>query len=211
MLSSVQRKSRPEFRRLEAWAERFGLPTALPGWAGDNRLKIAFVDPVTKGPMELCDAASGSKQCLVLAAQLLLTKPGSTLLLEEPENNLHPRFEKLLPELFAESIASGHQILASTHSEVLIAALGNAVRKGLLRPDQVAIWHLTRDAEGIHPHEVRVSDKGYLDGWIESFSKVEQELFDEWAEGLPEVGDETGRGHARAGTSVGGTKRKRRE
>jgi ABC-type ATPase involved in cell division len=197
LLSSIQQKSKTEYERFENWAERFGLPKALAGHVGAGKFKVTFVDRLTHAPLELADAASGAKQGLTMAAQLLLTKPGSTLLLEEPENNLHPRFEKLLPELFAESIRGGHQILAATHSEVLIAAIGNAVRRGLMKASDVIIWHLERTPEGIKAEPVSVSDKGYLDGWIKSFAAVEQELHDEWVQGLPEVGDEGGGGHAR--------------
>jgi energy-coupling factor transporter ATP-binding protein EcfA2 len=197
LLSKIQSKSRPEFARLRHWAERFGLPRIEAGWAGGNELKIAFDDPVSGTQLHLADAASGSSQGILLASQLLLTPPRSTLLLEEPENDMHPRFEKLLPELFAESVRGGRQVIATTHSEILVAALGNAVRKGVLRPDEVAVHHLERNEKGIKADNIRVSDRGYLDGWVKSFAAVEEELFDEWSRGLPAERPARDRGHAR--------------
>ncbi|MBI5479498.1 MAG: AAA family ATPase [Deltaproteobacteria bacterium] len=184
LLAGLQAKSRPElFAKLVTWAERFGLAGMVPGWAGEKQLKVKYTDRGTT--LELGDAASGSLQGLMLTAQLL-APPGSTILLEEPENDLHPAFEKLLPELFADSVHAGHQVLATTHSEVLVAALGNAVRRGQLLPDQVAVWHLERDGEEVGAERIRVTDRGYLEGWVKSFAKVEQELADEWHDGLPE-------------------------
>ncbi len=210
MLSNIQVRSRPEFRPFQEWARKFGMPSVEPGWAGGSSLKVAFRDPWTGTVLESTDAASGCYQGLLLSAQLLLTERGSTILLEEPENNMHPRFEKLLPDLFAEAMKGGRQVVASTHSEVLVAALGNAVRKGVLKPSDVAVWHLERGAEGIGVQRIQISDRGYLDGWVKSFAAVEQELFDEWQAGLPEEG-ETSRGrHASArGVREGrGSKRK---
>ncbi len=206
LLSNIQAKTRSDFAALKAWAERFGLPGFECGWAGERTLAATYRDPPTGTGLGLGHSASGSRQALMLATQLLMTAPGSVLLVEEPENNLHPAYERLLPGLMADSVSSGHQVVVATHSEVFVAALGNAVRRGILSPDDVAVWHLTRDETGVRPEPIRVSDRGYLDGWVESFAAVERGLANEWYEGLPEAGHEGRGGHARPPRTRKGTK-----
>jgi len=219
LLASVQAKASGRYRSFKEWAERFGFPGIEAG-ADGNVLKVLFLDPVAKVPLDLWQASAGSKQCLTLAAQLLLSPPGSTLLLEEPECNLHPAYEKLLPMLFAESVASGHQILLSTHSEILIAALGNTVRKGVrnsdkslgssLAPADVAVYHVERGKDGVVAERMNISERGNLAAWVKSFARVEEELFDEWYRELPEAESENRRGHPGAQESRHTGKKKRR-
>ena len=186
LLSSIDARTKAGFPRLKEWGKKFGLGDVETG-ADGNQLKVVFVDPASGTSLELWQAATGSKQGLTMAAQLLLSPPGSTLLLEEPEANLHPGYEKLLPELFADSIRGGRQLLVTTHSEILIAALGNAVRKGLLAPEDVAIHHLERGKTGVKAVPVDVTSKGNLAGWVKSFASVEKELFNEWYDKLPQA------------------------
>jgi len=201
LLASIQEKTQPAFRSLREWAQRFGLPEIEPGWAGDRQLAIPFKDPETGTPLTVDDAPGGSIQGLMLAAHLLLAEPGSTLLIEEPENGMHPAYEKLIADLLVESIQSDHQIILSTHSEVLVAALGNAVRKSgvPLKAHDVAIYHLERGSDGVQAKKIAISDKGYMDGWVRSFAAVDEELASEWWSELPEDGNAPGGGHARTG------------
>jgi len=196
LLASVHAKTNPDLSALRRWAKKFGLPdidTAMDG----RFLHVLFSDPQTGTPLELGQAATGSVQGLTMAAQLLLAQPGSTLLIEEPETNLHPAYERLLPALFGDAVKGGRQVIASTHSEVLVAALGAEVRRGNIKPADVAIWHLERGADGIRKERLRIDGRGYLSEWVKSFAEVEEGLFDEWAESLAEVGDKADRGHAR--------------
>lgn len=185
LLSSIYAKTGKGYKALKPWAKQFGLPEIETGPDG-NQLKVVFVDQHTGSSLELWQAATGSKQGLMLAAQLLLSPVDSTLLIEEPEANMHPGFEKLLPGLFAESAKGGRQVLATTHSEVLVAAMGNAVRKGDLMPNDVAIYHLERNNEGVKAERLNISEKGNLAAWVKSFAEVEKDLFNEWYDELPE-------------------------
>jgi predicted ATPase len=187
LMASIDARTRKGYRALKEWAKKFGLPSIETG-ADGNQLKAVFIDPKTDATLELWQAATGSKQGLMLAVHTLLSPEGSTLLVEEPDAYMHPGYEKLLPELFAQSVEGNRQILATTHSPILVAALGNAVRKGLLSPEDVAIYHLERDDAGVHAERLTVSEKGNLAAWVKSFAEVEKDLFNEWFEELPEDG-----------------------
>jgi predicted ATPase len=186
VLNNVSARTSDGFAKLREWAKRFDLPDLEGGTTDGNLIKAVFRDPHTKEVMDVDEASSGAHQGLVLASQVFLTPRGATLLIEEPENNMHPAWEKLLPELFADSAASGHQVIVTTHSEVLVAALGLAVRKGVLENKDVAIWHLVRDADGARAESIDVSKRGNLYDWVRSFARVEEELSNEWFDKLPE-------------------------
>jgi len=210
-LSLIRNRSSSRYATFRAWAERFGFPGIETGTGGANELKVAFRDPTSGTVLELNDAATGSYQALLMAAQVLLSEPGSVLLYEEPENNLHPRYEKLLPDLYADAVRTGHQVIATTHSEVLVAAIGNEVRKGHLLDTDVAVWELSRSSKGVTANRIKVSDRGYMDGWVRSFAKVEEEMFNEWTEALPSEGARGSRGHPRSRGSGEVPKRPRRK
>lgn len=192
LLSSIQAKSSDASERITRWAERFGLPGVTAGWAGGQNLRVVAKDPVTQSKIDLFQAASGSRQGLTLATQLLLSPKGSCLLLDEPENSMHPAFELVLADLLAEAVGLDRQIIATTHSELLVAAVGMAVRKKALHPDQVAIWQLERDTRGVRAERIAISEAGYLEGFVRSFNEVERGLFNEWQESLPKAGTSSG-------------------
>lgn len=212
-LNLIQHRGSSEFDLLKKWAARFGLPSIETGWGGGDQLKVAFRDPFTQTPLDLRDAATGSYQGLLMAAQVLLSRKGSVILFEEPEANLHPRFEKQLPELYADAAASGHQVIVTTHSEVLVAAIANEVRKGRLRPSDVAVWELSRGAAGVAATRIRVSERGNLETWVRGFAAAERELFDEWKEGAVQAapqGAAHGHRHARSARAGGKSEKTRR-
>jgi hypothetical protein len=190
LLSRMQSSADKRLRTLQVWAEAFGMPNFAAGWTGGKTLKVTYDDPLTATRLDFREGAGGSQQALLLAAQVLLTRPSSVLLIDEPEIGLHPGYEKLLPELFAQAVSLGQQIIIATHSEVLIAALGNAVRRRVhgLTDNSVAVWHIQRTSAGVRPERIEISKRGYLEEWVSSFAQVEEELYEEWAEALPEKG-----------------------
>ena len=65
-----------------------------------------------------------------------------TLLLEEPESNLHPSFQSKLAEIFAEAITLfGINILVETHSEYLIRKVQYLTAKKEISIDDVSIYY----------------------------------------------------------------------
>jgi energy-coupling factor transporter ATP-binding protein EcfA2 len=210
LLSDIQKQSDKRQTSLRNWALKFGLKDLVAGWAGEQLLKVTYRDEPSGAKLTLDAAAGGAINGLMLATQLLFTPEGSCLLIEEPEVSMNPGFERLLPELFAEAVGLGKQVIAVTHSEVLIAALGNAVRSGAkgITPEQVVIHELSRDPDGrVASKRLSISDKGYLDSWVASFSEVERGLFHEWAESLPEARDAAGRGYSTAGSGDKGKRK----
>ncbi len=86
---------------VDLWLEELGV--------GPN--EIDFVDLASKATVYLRHAGHGSRQVLAMITQLFLSKPGSIIMIEEPELSLHPDVQLLLPEVFADAVREGRQIL----------------------------------------------------------------------------------------------------
>jgi AAA15 family ATPase/GTPase len=67
----------------------------------------------------------------------------STLLVEEPESNLHPKWQSLLAEMFWEAYNEFNiQFIIETHSEYLIRRFQNLVAAGTAKADALKILYL---------------------------------------------------------------------
>ena len=75
-------------------------------------------------------SSSGATQILTVITQLFWAPTGSLLMIEEPEISLHPQAQVDVLEMFAEAIKQDNkQIIATTHSHILLQALGYVVHK----------------------------------------------------------------------------------
>ncbi|MEU4247497.1 AAA family ATPase [Amycolatopsis sp. NPDC026612] len=98
----------------------------------------------------------------------------SVLLLEEPENQVHPRLHYLLAEDARE--AESDQVIVATHAPRFVDAMQPA-----------EVWAFARDAEG-HSAAKRVSDEAPVVRMVESGGA----LGDLWTEGFFRFGDPLG-------------------
>lgn len=68
---------------------------------------------------------------------------GYTLAIEEPENHLHPRYQSLLAEMFADAYKNyGIHFIIETHSEYMVRKLQTLVAKKELTPAEVSLQYL---------------------------------------------------------------------
>ncbi len=78
----------------------------------------------------------------------------STIAIEEPEINLHPKFQSLLADLFIDAYKTFNiHFVVETHSEYLIRKLQTFVAKKEIKPDDVALHY-------IYPHDKEQRPKG---------------------------------------------------
>lgn len=134
-------------------------------------------------------AASSIKD---LAGFLLYVKhaarQGDTLILEEPEINLHPRNQRHLALLVAKLVNSGLCILVTTHSPYFLEQLSHCVMGGMagngktlkqgerLKPDRVAIYGYHSKDGGYEISPIKLDEEGIPQS---EFVKVDEELYDE--------------------------------
>ncbi|SRR2546428_1279151 len=168
------RENQEKERLVVKWAEELGLATLKAGWQGGVRLDSDYKDPVLDTYLRTPLASYGARQVLSILTQLFASPSGSLLMIEEPEISLHPESQMMLPELFAEAIQRGVQVLITTHSIFLPLSLWRPVASGSLKPEQVAVYHATKEKEGTRLEEIPITKEGFLAKWVPSFTRAEE-------------------------------------
>ena len=83
---------------------------------------------------------------------------------EEPESHLDPYAAYLLPQFYAELIKySNAIIILSTHSEMLVKGLEDAVAKNVLSPEEVKVYETRGKYPSFTLVECRVREEGYVE------------------------------------------------
>ncbi|EDN68786.1 conserved hypothetical protein [Beggiatoa sp. PS] len=107
---------------LNVWLSFMKLPQLMPTPAikrTTNQIKLdAF-------GIEVClpDVGFGVSQILPVLVECLRTKPGETIILEQPEIHLHPSLQSKLADFLICMAKAGKKIIVETHSEHLIKRL----------------------------------------------------------------------------------------
>lgn len=119
----------------------------------------------------------GLSYVLPILVSVLSSKPGSLLLLENPEAHLHPSGQAQIGRFLALAASQGVQIIVESHSDHILNGIRVAVKEGDLAPDQVNLLFFTGDViEGKFTHFIetpKIDRNGKLDYRPEGF-------FDEW-------------------------------
>lgn len=170
----------PEAGHISDWGARFGLGRLRAGWVGEKLLEAGYVDPQSQTPLPSHYAGFGSQQILPVITQLFAAPAGSLVLIEEPEISLHPGAQIDAVKMFAHAIHEGRQIVITTHSQTLLLALPEAAREYGLKPEDVALYHFSRDNGETKAKKLDVDDEWYVKGWVPSFSNVESQLLKQW-------------------------------
>lgn len=181
-----QRQHKDIAAKITKWARRFGVGDLNAGFRGSSEAGSDYLDTDLKAVLDLALASSGARQILTVITQLLWAQEGSLLMIEEPEISLHPQAQVDVLEMFAEAIREDNkQIIATTHSHILLQALGYAVHKEWLSSGQIAVYHVQKGKKGTRARLLPLGKHGYIKNWVPSFTKVERQLLQEWAKSLP--------------------------
>ena len=127
------------------------------------------------------NVGAGISSALPAVTALLTAEPGSIVIIENPESNLHPRGQAVLAELMARVCESGVQIICESHSDHIINGIRVAVRKGILEADKTAVDCFTVNEAGETVVEEILMDRN---GSLSSFPEG---LLDEWGLLLEEL------------------------
>lgn len=124
---------------------------------------------------------------------------GDTLIMEEPEAHLHPAAQTDMAFTLAQLVNAGVRVVATTHSDWLLKAVGNLIRAGefkaktggmpegmleksMLRPEDVGVW-LFRENETGDGSMIEEIPFNRIDGIEpEDYEDVEEELYNRSAE-----------------------------
>lgn len=172
--------------KINKWASKFGINKFSAGWKGGYTLGSNYIDNELDVILNLAQASHGSKQILSVITQLFWSDPDSIIMIEEPEISLHPNSQAHLAELFAEAIHEGKQIIITTHSEFLPLTLSIPIQSGMLKIEDIAIYHVEKQKKGSTIKKLELTSKGYVKNWIPSFAELEEKLLEEWIKTVPE-------------------------
>ena len=138
------------------------------------------------GPVGLVAEGSGTNALVRLLFELVRAKLGATVLIEEPELNLHPKAQADLASAIVEEARDyGKQVIMTTHSERIAARLLIEVAEGNLPPEELAIYSFTKDRDGIaSASPIEVTDKGQTSGGLTGFFETNLEEMGRHAKAL---------------------------
>lgn len=164
-------KEEPLQRAVDRWMTHLGIHSSVVSRElGNLGHVLGIFDDAVPVPMDLTQVGVGVSQVLPVLVQALLTPPGGTLLLEQPELHLHPAVQSRLADFLVAACCEDRQILCETHSEYLVARLRiltaerPEMRAGFLR-----IYFAARIGANTQFEEVRVDDRGRIDNWPRGF------------------------------------------
>ncbi|MFF7242332.1 DUF3696 domain-containing protein [Embleya sp. NPDC008237] len=124
----------------------------------------------------------GLTHALPIVVACLTARPGSLVLLENPEAHLHPKGQTQMALLAAAAGAHGAQLVVETHSDHVLNGVRLAVKNQIIDSTDVAL-HYFRGGEsglGVEVISPNVGADGLLDQWPEGF-------FDEWENALDQL------------------------
>src|SRR5438445_702147 len=78
-----------ESRKIQQWAEVFGLGSLTSGWVMEELLHAGYLDSEFETPLGFESAGCGAQQILPIITQLFAAPTNSVILIEEPEAGLH--------------------------------------------------------------------------------------------------------------------------
>lgn len=149
-------------RKIQHWAEIFGLTSLAGGWIREDLLHAGYLDSTFQTPLGIESAGFGARQILPVIAQIFAAPSNSVILIEEPEMSLHPEAQADLAHMFTDALSYGQQLLVTTHSQPLLRAITDAVQRAQLRSEQVVIYRLSKTSNGAKVEKVHIEDDGAI-------------------------------------------------
>lgn len=136
---------------------------------GEDSFSIYLREP-SGTVVNLADSAFGFSQVLPLIVKALLSRPGETFVVEQPEIHLNPAIQTRLADVFALGLAEGSTAIVETHSEHFIYRLRTLVAGKKLAPEDVAIYFVERGTKQSRVRRIQVEPDGSLgDSWPRGF------------------------------------------
>ena len=132
-------------------------------------------DEKTGFTADLVNEGLGTNQLVTILAKALY-KNASFICIDEPEIHLHPSIiDKLVNVLIDITNERNKQFLISTHSEHFINALLSAVIKKRITPEEVKVYHLTKEGWDTKAEEQKINADGQIEGGLSHFYAAELE------------------------------------
>jgi hypothetical protein len=126
--------------------------------------------------VSVADVGLGTSHILPVLVALRAAVQGQMVYIEQPEIHLHPRAQVKLVEVLADAARRGVQVVAETHSALILTAIQALVAKEELKPELVKLHWFERDPKtGVTKvTPTGLSERGSFSkrDWPEDFDEV---------------------------------------
>lgn len=176
-----------KFKRLAEEFNELDLPQDLSEVLGvrkvyksDNKLHVLMNNYETY-PLSYAPSGVRSALPIVLA---LNSKSFPTVLIDEPEDHLHPRAQRVVAKMIADAVKRGKYVAIATNSDYVFYTLSYVVvlyrkdKEAGLDPNAVSAYLLKRRGKYTEVIRLKVDEDGMEE---EDFMKVTEEMLDERA------------------------------
>ncbi|MCM2387911.1 AAA family ATPase [Streptomyces albipurpureus] len=139
---------------------------------GADAVSLSYGFPGTLGPTKRRrpgNVGFGLTYVLPIVVACLSARPGTLILLENPEAHLHPQGQTQMATLAASAAAQGTQVIMETHSDHVINGVRLAVKQGRITPGQAVFHYFRGDGTSVDFVSPQVDADGMLDQWPSGF------------------------------------------
>lgn len=160
--------------QLEGWMSRLvpGIRIVTHPYPEINRVRISIErHGRSTQPMSPMNTGFGISYVLPVIVSGLLARPGTMLIVENPEAHLHPSAQSMIGQFLACVAAAGVQVIVETHSDNVLNGVRLAAIDGLVDHSDVGFLFLSLP-EGETQPEVRsisVDGSSELSSWPSGF------------------------------------------
>jgi hypothetical protein len=140
--------------------------------SGNILLEPVLANNKNKIISTLYDAGHASKKIVPLLFYLNYVNDG-VLTIEEPEANLHPKYQANLANIFVNSlIENNNELVIETHSELLVLRFLKLIKEKALDNSKISVHFTQKEKNSSSIKKINITDQGKLkDHWPDGFFK----------------------------------------